>query len=51
MASVCNDGRARLIEDSPVDMIWGAGRDGTGKNLLGMMLSNIREELLQQQQQ
>ena len=29
--TVCSDGRVRLIEDSPVDPVWGAGRDGTEK--------------------
>jgi diaminohydroxyphosphoribosylaminopyrimidine deaminase/5-amino-6-(5-phosphoribosylamino)uracil reductase len=50
LQSVCNDGRARLIEDSPVDMIWGVGRDGTGKNLLGKLLTDIRDELLLENQ-
>lgn len=46
LQSVCNDGRVRVIEDSPVDMIWGAGRDGSGQNLLGALLAEIREELV-----
>ena len=46
MESVCTDGRVRVIEDSPVDGVWGAGRDGTGQNLLGALLVNIREDLV-----
>jgi ribA/ribD-fused uncharacterized protein len=34
-----------LIEDSPVDWYWGCGSDGTGKNVLGQVLMEIREEL------
>jgi len=44
--SVCADGRQRVIEKSPMDAVWGAGRDGTGRNLLGVLLQEIREELL-----
>lgn len=34
-----------LIEDSPVDWYWGCGKDGTGKNMLGKILMEVREEL------
>jgi ribA/ribD-fused uncharacterized protein len=34
-----------LIEDSPYDFYWGVGRDGTGKNRLGILLMQVREEL------
>jgi hypothetical protein len=33
-----------LIEDAPWDAYWGAGPDGTGRNVLGRMLMKIREE-------
>lgn len=33
-----------LIEDSPVDYYWGCGADGTGKNRLGLVLMEVREE-------
>ena len=46
LQSVCKDGRVRLIEDSPVDMIWGTGRDGSGQNLLGTLLADLREEFV-----
>lgn len=38
-------GNEVLIEDSPVDWYWGCGADGTGKNVLGQVLMEIREEL------
>lgn len=34
-----------LVEDSPYDYIWGCGRDGTGQNLLGKVLMEVRETL------
>lgn len=34
-----------LIEDSPVDWYWGCGADGTGQNVLGQVLGEVREEL------
>lgn len=41
-------GNQDLIEDSPVDYTWGCGKDGTGKNLLGKILIEVREELAQE---
>jgi len=38
-------GNEVLIEDSPVDWYWGCGLDGTGKNVLGQVLMQIRTEL------
>jgi ribA/ribD-fused uncharacterized protein len=34
-----------LIEDSPYDRYWGAGADRKGKNRLGVLLMEIRDEL------
>ncbi len=34
-----------LIEDSPVDYYWGCGADGSGKNMLGKVLMEVRAEL------
>lgn len=36
---------ALLIEDSPVDLFWGIGIDGTGKNMLGKILMDLRINL------
>lgn len=38
-------GTEELIEDSPVDAWWGCGKDGTGRNELGKILMEIRDEL------
>jgi len=35
-------GKETLIEDSPVDYYWGCGKDGTGKNMLGKVLMEVR---------
>ena len=36
---------AYLYEDSPFDYLWGVGKSGTGKNLLGKVLMEIRESI------
>jgi predicted NAD-dependent protein-ADP-ribosyltransferase YbiA (DUF1768 family) len=38
-------GQKRLVEDSPVDNVWGSGRNNDGKNLLGVALMKLRDEL------
>jgi ribA/ribD-fused uncharacterized protein len=38
-------GHEHIVEDSPVDWYWGCGSDRTGKNMLGRILMEIREEL------
>ena len=38
-------GDEELIEDSPVDYFWGCGADGSGQNMLGKVLMEIRSEL------
>jgi hypothetical protein len=38
-------GNKELVEDSPYDSYWGVGRNGTGKNRLGILLMKLREEL------
>jgi hypothetical protein len=35
-----------LEEASPYDRYWGTGRDGTGRNRLGHLLAEVREQLL-----
>ena len=38
-------GHEHIIEDSPIDYYWGYGADGTGKNMLGRILMEVRDEL------
>ena len=38
-----------LIENAPSDYYWGCGRTGTGKNMLGIILMEVREKLRQPQ--
>jgi ribA/ribD-fused uncharacterized protein len=40
-------GDQELIENAPSDRYWGCGRDGTGKNRLGVLLMELRRELAQ----
>ena len=34
-----------IIEDTPIDWYWGCGADGTGKNMLGKLLMELRENI------
>jgi len=36
---------AILIEESKTDAFWGIGKKGTGKNMLGILLMEIRDQL------
>lgn len=38
-------GEAKLIEASKTDAFWGIGKKGTGKNMLGILLMELRKEL------
>jgi len=38
-------GDEEIIEDSAVDYYWGCGADGSGKNMLGKVLVDVRTEL------
>ena len=38
-------GDALLVEDSPTDSYWGRGADGKGKNMLGIILMEVRQKL------
>lgn len=38
-------GNAILIEDSPWDGYWGIGNDGNGKNVLGILLMQLRFDI------
>ncbi len=34
-----------LVENAPSDYYWGCGKDGSGKNRLGAILMEVREQL------
>jgi len=38
-------GNEELVHDSPDDYHWGIGKQGTGKNRLGVLLMRLRDEL------
>jgi len=38
-------GDRELIENSPMGYYWGCGLTGAGKNRLGVLLMELREEL------
>ena len=35
-----------IVENAPGDYYWGIGKDGSGKNMLGIILMEVRAELL-----
>jgi hypothetical protein len=37
-------GDCYLYENSPFDYVWGVGKNGSGQNLLGKVLMEVREE-------
>jgi len=38
-------GKEEIVEDSPIDWYWGCGKDGTGQNMLGKILMEVRNEI------
>jgi ribA/ribD-fused uncharacterized protein len=38
-------GQEEIIEDTVDDYYWGCGKNGTGKNMLGQILMQVREVL------
>lgn len=44
-ALLLETGTALLVENSTCDYYWGCGADGTGKNMLGLMLVHLRQEI------
>ena len=44
-AVLLGTGNAEIIENAPGDYYWGRGTRGTGKNMLGIILVEVREEL------
>ena len=45
--ALLDTGDAALIEASNTDAFWGIGKKGTGKNMLGKLLMEVRDELRQ----
>lgn len=41
-------GTARLVEHTTNDAYWGDGGDGSGRNMLGLILMKLRDELSEQ---
>jgi ribA/ribD-fused uncharacterized protein len=44
-AELLATGDEELIENAPGDYYWGCGADGSGKNMLGRILMELRAEL------
>jgi len=44
-ALLLSTGKARLVEHTARDCYWGDGGDGSGRNMLGQILMQVREEL------
>ncbi len=38
-------GQEEIVEKTTKDYYWGCGTDGTGKNMLGIILMRVRDEL------
>ncbi|MCC7447236.1 MAG: NADAR family protein [Anaerolineae bacterium] len=49
-AILLSTGDEELVENSPTDRYWGCGKDGTGKNVLGKILVEVRDILRKQEQ-
>ncbi len=39
-----------LVENAPGDYYWGIGKDGSGKNMLGITLMKVRQTLREREQ-
>lgn len=44
-ATLLGSGNAKIVEHTENDSYWGDGGDGSGKNVLGQILMQIRSEL------
>ena len=42
-------GEEAIVENSPIDYYWGCGKDGSGKNRLGIILMQVRDQLCKRQ--
>jgi N-glycosidase YbiA len=45
LQKLAETGSEDIVEDSPIDYYWGCGKDNSGKNMLGKILVEVREEL------
>ena len=43
--ALLNTDQAELVEDSRSDFIWGCGEDGSGGNMLGILLMEVRSQI------
>ena len=44
-ALLLTTGDEEIVENAPGDFYWGCGKDGTGKNMLGKLLMELRDTL------
>jgi ribA/ribD-fused uncharacterized protein len=44
-AELLSTGDEILVENAPGDFYWGCGADGSGRNMLGIILMEVRAEL------
>ena len=44
-ALLLSTGEEEIVENAPGDYYWGVGKDGSGKNRLGVLLMELRAEL------
>lgn len=49
-ANLVKTGRSELVEDSPYDSFWGVGTHGSGHNMLGKLLMQLRAKLIAEDQ-
>lgn len=45
-ARLLSTGTQKLVEKTTSDYYWGCGRNGTGQNKLGLLLMQVRDELM-----
>ncbi|MEA5472277.1 NADAR family protein [Spirulina sp. 06S082] len=43
--TLLSTGEEEIVENSPIDYYWGCGKDGSGKNRLGILLMEVRSIL------
>lgn len=42
--ALLDSNKAYLLEDAPWDDFWGSGKNGMGKNMLGLILMDLRDQ-------